>query len=531
MREVQVTLPLKTLLRGRYLVEAVLSRGETGNVYLVRDKHVGGPELMTLKEIVHPTATARDRFSIEPEALKQLEHPALPRIYDAFVDDRLARSYVLMEYIAGSSARDLLSRQSGHRFGVQETMAMMAPILEAVAYLHQRQPPIIHRDIKPSNIIVAESARGPLLIDFGLAKQSDADATTSAVRFGTPGYCAPEQYGNQGTSPQTDIYALGATFYTLLTGSVPIESVTRVMQLCELKRDPLVPLGEQVPGLPAQIVVAIHRTLNLESADRFSSVEQFQEVLEPWLSDPGPPEMPKPAQVASRRGDPPGSAGSPSPEAMRADTTSSEAGSARISAEKPAGPRAHHQQRLPRGDRESPAFRPRFLVVVGLSMILILGIGLSLWWRQLPAPHSGSTTATNHPQSQSASSQGSGRLPSPSIPPRPPKTASPPAVHSYQGIMYDLAANTSAVMSLTDVRQERTTIRGTFSGFKWNGSFVGTVDGAGHMQFSVTSTSRGKTLSFDGAMHGDGTLAGSYCERTSDGGCSAYGPWSLVPDR
>jgi serine/threonine protein kinase len=85
----------------------------------------------------------------------------------------------------------------------------------------------VHRDIKPSNIIVPARGGEAVLVDFGLAKEYVIDNTTTLIRHGSPGYAAPEQYGS-GTSPQTDIYGLAATLYTLLTGTVPIDAITRV---------------------------------------------------------------------------------------------------------------------------------------------------------------------------------------------------------------------------------------------------------------------------------------------------------------
>src|SRR5437660_7404763 len=117
-------------------------------------------------------------------------------------------------------------------------MKIMAPIVDAVAYLHALHPPIIHRDIKPSNIIVPTSDVRSVLVDFGIAKEYDQDSTTTAVRHASPGYAAPEQYGI-GTNTRTDIYGLGATIYTLLTGVVPTDAFYRTTNLGSGRNDPL----------------------------------------------------------------------------------------------------------------------------------------------------------------------------------------------------------------------------------------------------------------------------------------------------
>jgi len=111
----------------------------------------------------------------------------------------------------------------------------LAPIMNAVSYLHNQQPPIIHRDIKPANIVVPPSGNEEVLVDFGIAKEFNPDSTTTAVRHVSPGYAAPEQYG-LGTNTRTDIYGLGATIYTLLTGVVPADSFYRITQLGSIRR-------------------------------------------------------------------------------------------------------------------------------------------------------------------------------------------------------------------------------------------------------------------------------------------------------
>ena len=133
---------------------------------------------------------------------------------------------MLMDYVEGSNLEVLRRQQSNKRFSVQQVLSIMAPIMNAVSYLHNQKLPIIHRDIKPSNIIVPPSRNEAVLVDFGIAKEFDPDSTTTSERHASPGYAAPEQYGT-GTNTRTDIYGLGATMYTLLTGVVPADAFFR----------------------------------------------------------------------------------------------------------------------------------------------------------------------------------------------------------------------------------------------------------------------------------------------------------------
>src|SRR5438552_990615 len=181
-------------------------------------------------------------------------------------------------------------------------MSMMAPIFEAVSYLHRQRPPIIHRDIKPSNIIVPTSGDQTVLVDFGIAKEFDPDSTTTAVRHASPGYAAPEQYGT-GTNTRTDIYELGATIYTLLTGVVPADSFYRTTNLGSGRNDPLEPIHKFAPNVPQHIADAIYRAMAVDMNDRFPTVQDFWQELIAHPVDfhpPGPLVIPGPSPAQSR---------------------------------------------------------------------------------------------------------------------------------------------------------------------------------------------------------------------------------------
>ncbi len=218
MQQEQLTLKLGTTVRDpsgeRYVIEGLLGKGGFGAVYLVRNRR-DKQRLFALKEVINPDERDRERFIFEGEVLKRLDHRALPRVYQVFENDKLKRVYILMDYIKGRDLKDLREEQPDQRFSLPFVLALMAPIVDAIMYLHRQDPPIVHRDIKPANIIVPIGADEAILVDFGSAKESLPDETTDIIRRGSPGYAALEQYRG-GTTPQTDIYGLGATFYTLL---------------------------------------------------------------------------------------------------------------------------------------------------------------------------------------------------------------------------------------------------------------------------------------------------------------------------
>ena len=140
VQSIQTTLPIGTIIRDRYFVEDLLGKGGFGAVYLVRDMRVR-QNLFALKELYDPSKKERDRFTFEGEVLKRLDHPALPRIYRTFNDDKNGRAYILMDYIEGTNLDRLRQQQPEKRLVLSQALSLMAPIIDAVSYLHHQQPP------------------------------------------------------------------------------------------------------------------------------------------------------------------------------------------------------------------------------------------------------------------------------------------------------------------------------------------------------------------------------------------------------
>jgi eukaryotic-like serine/threonine-protein kinase len=277
LQEVQTTLPMGSILRERYVVEGLLGKGGFGAVYLVKDVRVQG-NLYALKEAINPQRRERERFVFEGELLKHLDHRSLPRVYRVFEDETNHRAYMLMDFIEGQNLEALRQLQRGKHFALPQILKILAPIFDAVNYLHQQHPPILHRDIKPSNIIVPVSGDDAVLVDFGIAKEFNPEATTTAFRTGSPGYAPPEMYST-GTSIRSDIYELGATFYALLTGSIPADALHRITLIGSDQPDPLMPINEYDLNVPQDVAAAVHRALSINSSDRFSNLEEFWRAI------------------------------------------------------------------------------------------------------------------------------------------------------------------------------------------------------------------------------------------------------------
>ena len=168
-----------------------------------------------------------------------------------------------------------------------QVVAWLAQVCDALEYLHSQQPPVIHRDIKPANIKVTSAGKA-VLVDFGIAKLFDPNLRTSVgARAYTSGYSPPEQYGRGVTDAQSDVYALGATAYHLLTGKLPPDSV----DILSGSTAPLRPAHEINATVSSQVSVALERAMQLNRANRWSSVTEFKHALTPNL-------VPTPAKAA-----------------------------------------------------------------------------------------------------------------------------------------------------------------------------------------------------------------------------------------
>src|SRR6266487_2876843 len=273
MNDMQSTFLAGNFIRGQYRVIEILGQGATGAVYLVADERTP-QKLFALKEVKHVVYEERRGFPFDATTMKQLNHRALPHIHRVFYSDNRDRSYILMDYVEGSNLEVLRQLMPGKRLSLHAAMTLMLPIMDAVSYLHQQQPHLVHGDIKPSNIIapIASTSIPSKLVDLGGIKELGSVVQQHALNFR-----APEQF-DKGASRRSDVYALGAVFYTLLTGTVPMAAPARMASINAGEPDPLWPISQFTPF--AQVVAqAIHRAMSINRHDRFASIEQFREVL------------------------------------------------------------------------------------------------------------------------------------------------------------------------------------------------------------------------------------------------------------
>lgn len=220
-----VPLDAGSLLAGRYRIHAKVGEGGFGVVYKARDiqrRH----RLVAIKQInlaglsPRQIIEATDSYNREVSILSRLSHRNLPRIYDHFTDS--THWYVVMDYIEGETLEDYLKRAKGGRLPLKQVRAIGVQLSNVLYYLHAQAPPIIFRDVKPANIMRTRWGR-LYLIDFGIARRFNPDKKRDTGPLGSPGYAAPEQYGRAQSTAKTDIYGLGVTLQSLLTGKEPLD--------------------------------------------------------------------------------------------------------------------------------------------------------------------------------------------------------------------------------------------------------------------------------------------------------------------
>jgi len=273
-----------TVLRERYKILSCVGQGGMGAVYRAADLRLEG-RVCAIKEIrpdpdLPPDALsqAQQQFHREASILARLDHPNLPKVSDYFTEG--GQEYLVMDFVAGQDLKQVLeeAKRAGRMLDERRVLWWTEQLCDALSYLHDQDPPILHRDIKPANI--KETPGGLIkLVDFGLVKllaTDDARTITILQGRGTVAYTPLEQYGGDTghTDARSDVYALGATLYHLLTGQPPPEAKQRF-----LHPQSLVPPRSLNPRISPATERAILAAIAMHPDDRPPTVETFWQML------------------------------------------------------------------------------------------------------------------------------------------------------------------------------------------------------------------------------------------------------------
>jgi hypothetical protein len=268
----------ETVLQGRYRIIRQLGQGGMGAVYEAIDERLD--TTVALKETLFADERLRKQFEREARLLARMHHPALPRVSDHFSEGD--GQFLIMQYISGDDLAQMMKDKQGP-FPPDQVLTWGDQLLDALDYLHTQEPQIIHRDIKPQNLKL--TPRGQIiLLDFGLAKGETGGGvsiiTTSASIFGyTPNYAPLEQIQGLGTDTRSDIYALSATLYHLITGVKPPDALTRAASLVNGQPDPLRPANEISSSIGPQVAAVLARAMSQNREQRYPTAAGMRAAL------------------------------------------------------------------------------------------------------------------------------------------------------------------------------------------------------------------------------------------------------------
>ncbi|MEI7644237.1 MAG: protein kinase [Chloroflexales bacterium] len=259
-----------SLVIQRYQIVRMIGRGGMGAVYEAIDQRLRNT--VALKQMIGSAAENAEAFEHEAQLLASLRHPALPKVIDYFRDG--AGRFLVMEFFSGADLAALHVRRSGP-FPLTDVLDWADQLLVALEYLHTRTPPVIHRDIKPQNLKLTPDGQ-IVLLDFGLARGVGQD--TSFFGY-TLQYAPLEQIDASGTEPRSDLYALAATLYHLLTARPPPNAPVRAEALLAGRPDPLRLISELNPEVAPEMGAVFARALSIHRDARPPSASAMRQAI------------------------------------------------------------------------------------------------------------------------------------------------------------------------------------------------------------------------------------------------------------
>jgi len=251
---------------GKYRIVELVGEGAMGVVYKAVDSLLDRTvAIKVMNDAIARHDELRARFLREAQAAASLQHPNVVSIYDlGEVDGHL---YIAMEYVPGVDL-EMIVRDKESPLTLQQKLDIVIDVLTGLSFAHKRG--IVHRDIKPANIRVGEDGRAKIM-DFGVAHLASSKLTSTGASLGTPSYMAPEQITGGKTTPATDIFAVGAVLYELLTGQLPFDAGSLQNLFFKILTEEAKPIRELTSGLPTALERVVQKAMMKDAAARYQN--------------------------------------------------------------------------------------------------------------------------------------------------------------------------------------------------------------------------------------------------------------------
>lgn len=276
---------------GQYHLMRVIASGGMGTVFEALQENPRRPVAVKVVKSTLPDEAAVERLKYEAQLLARLRHPGIAQIYEAgtYEEEGTQVPFFAMEYIP--NARSIVAYAKEKDLDTRERLELFLQVCDAVHHGHQRG--IVHRDLKPSNILV-DSAGRVRIIDFGLARATDADMQQAAVHseygkiIGSVQYMSPEQFDADphDIDTRSDVYTLGLILYELLSGVLPYKTDSdRINDFAiEVRSGTKVPLGERDKSLRGEIEAIIHKAIERDRDNRYQSAFGLEQDIRSYLA-------------------------------------------------------------------------------------------------------------------------------------------------------------------------------------------------------------------------------------------------------
>jgi DNA-binding response OmpR family regulator len=273
------------VIHGRWVLDALLAEGGMGVVYRGRELATHRPVAV---KFIHPNAIifddlAQSRFLREALILSALDHPNIPRLLDYGINPHSAMPYMVVEFMRGKTLCERFAEVQSQP--LETILQLVLQVLRALEAVHKRG--VVHRDIKPSNIFLEELPGGRLrvrLFDFGVSRFAEPGAEDEQY-FGTPEYMPPEQIYGALADHRADLYALGVTFYELLTGRTPYQgNLLQIYQQQQLGAPSARRLWMLREDPDDRLLAVVDWMMTFERDQRPSDASHVREILEEILA-------------------------------------------------------------------------------------------------------------------------------------------------------------------------------------------------------------------------------------------------------